>query len=171
MHRYALWLYGSPEYINFDPSLTAPEVFLELSDLHAHAAKLQDEAFENDLMDDTISHLIERFDEMLLEDFLAEFLRTNPAGSAGRKLVAGWLVWSIVASDVNPEALLQKNQDSSFYCDVVKALLKKKERERESGLMPPYVVSKCFYHNHVHTSKASCDTGDNHKAKIEKVMI
>lgn len=80
-------------------------------------------------MDAMIFHLTERFDEMLLEDFLAEFLQTNPSGSARRRRVADWLVWSMVASDVKPEALLQKVQDSSFCCDVVKALLNRKEKE------------------------------------------
>lgn len=122
-------------------------------------------------MDAMVSHLTERFDEMLLDDFLAEFLRSYPSGSAGRRFIADWLVWLMVASDVKPESLLQKIQDASFYCYVVKALLKKKEKEWESGSMPPYVVSKCFYHTHVHTSKAGCGAGDKHEAKIEKITV
>lgn len=36
--------------------------------------------------------------------------------------------------------------------------------------MPPYVASKCFYHNHAHTTKAGCGADAEHETEIEKVV-
>jgi hypothetical protein len=73
LRRYALWLYGSRDYATSDPSLTAPEFLLELSDLYIAAGMLQDEEFANRVMNAMILHLIQRSDKMPLKDFLGTF--------------------------------------------------------------------------------------------------
>ena len=153
LKRYALWLYASDDFATFDPSLSAPEFFLELNDLYNTAATLQDEGFANDIMDAMIVHLVQRCDEMRLEDFLNEFLQSNKKGSMSRKLIADWMVSSMVVSDVKPKDLLRQVADTDFCYAVAKAVLRKKS--------PPYLVSPCFYHAHENSDRAGC------RAKIE----
>ena len=98
--RYALWLCGSNDYATFDPSLTSSGLFLELSNLHIAAGILQDERFGNDMMGAMIAHLVGLSHEMLVEDFVVEFLQTNGEASIGRKLIADWVAWSNVVSDI-----------------------------------------------------------------------
>jgi len=154
--RYALWLYGSSEYATFDPSLTASELFLGLSNLHIAAGILQDEHFGDDVADAMVSHLVNWSHEMLLENFLIEFLQTNAKGSAGRKLIADWMMWSDVVSDVNCKNLVQQIQDADFCYAVAKAVLRKTCKEWEGDLVPPYVASPCFYHTHSDVARAGC---------------
>jgi hypothetical protein len=165
LRRYALWLYGSCDFATFDPSLTAPELFLELSELHNAAGMLQDESFGNEVMDAMVAHLITRYDQMLLEDFLTEFVRTNAKGTTGRKLIADWIVWSMVVSDVRPKDLLQRVQDADFCYAVAKAVLRKTCREWEGECVPPYTVSPCFYHVHSQADRAGCRV--ERKSRIE----
>lgn len=158
LKRYALWLYGNGDFAIFDPSLSAPESFLELSDLYIVAERLQDEGFANDLMNAMIVHLVQHCEEMRLQDFLTEFLQSNGKGSMGRKLIADWLVSSMVVSDAKPKDLLRQIQDADFCYAVAKAVLRKTCREWEGDLTPPYIVSPCFYHAHAYSNQARCGT-------------
>lgn len=117
-------------------------------------------------MDAMIAHLIQRFDQMLLEDFLADFLRINAKGSTGRKLIADWMVWSMVVSDVKPKKLLQQIQDADFCYAVAKAVLRKTCKEWEGDLVPPYVVSSCFYHTHTEAERAGCSVLRDARFKV-----
>jgi hypothetical protein len=150
LRRYALWLYGSGDFATFDPSLTTPEIFLELSNLHVASAALQDEIFGNEVIDLMITQ------EMLLEDFLAEFLRTNAKGSKGRKLIVGWITWSTFFSDVKPKALLKQIQDASFCRDLAKGVFRKMSMVLEGEAAPKYLVSPCFYHIHSQVDRGGC---------------
>jgi hypothetical protein len=114
LRRYALWLYGSTDYAIFDPSLTAPELLLELSGLHIAAGTLQDASFENDVMDAMILHLVRRSDEMLPECFLGKLLQSNVKASTGRKLMADWAAWSMGVSEDELKKLLEQAQDADF---------------------------------------------------------
>jgi hypothetical protein len=155
--RYALWLCDSSDYATFDPSLTASERFLELSNLHIAAGILQDERFGNDVTDAMISHLVGCSHKMVLEDFLVEFLQTNAKGSTGRKLIADWTAWSNdVASDAKSKSLLQQIQDADFCYAVAKAVWRKTFKEWDGDLVPPYMVSPCFYHTHSDVTRPSC---------------
>jgi hypothetical protein len=156
LKRYVLWLYGSSEYATFDPSLTAAELFLGLNNLHIAAGILQDEDFGNDMMDAMITHLVGRSNEMPLEDFLVEFLQTNVKGSAGRKLIADWVVWSNLAPDLKFEGFLREIQDTDFCYAVAKAVLRKTVKEWEGDFVPPHMVSPCFYHTPSDAPKLGC---------------
>jgi hypothetical protein len=171
LRRYALWLYGSGDFATFDSSLTAPELFLELSDLHVAAAVLQDENFGNEVIDLMIAHLTSRYQEMLLEDFLAEFLRTNPRGSKGRKLVVDWITWSTFFSDVKPEALLQQIQDADFCHALAKGGLKKMAMVLDGIPAPKYSVSTCFYHVHSQADRAGCNEEIKYETEDEDVIL
>lgn len=157
LKRYALWLCGSCEYATFDPSLTAPELFLELSNLRIAAGILQDDVFGNYIVDAMIAHLVGCSQDMLLEDFFVEFLQTNAKGSAGRKLIADWVVvWSNAASDVKFKSLLHQSYDANFCYAVARAALRKTGKEWESDFVPPYAVSSCSYHNHSVAARLGC---------------
>jgi hypothetical protein len=171
LKRYALWLYRSEDFATFDPSLTAPEVFLELSDLHVAAAALQDENFGNKVIDVMITHLTCRYQEMLLEDFLAEFLRTNVKGSTGRKLIVDWITWSTFYSDVKPKALVKQIQDDSFCRALAKGVFKKMSMVLEGGLAPKYLVSPCFYHVHSQVGRAGCGEEIKYETEDEDLIL
>jgi hypothetical protein len=148
LKRYALWLCGSSEYATFDPSLTAPELFLRLSNLHITAGILRDDAFGNDLMGAMLTHLFKRSDEMLLGNFLVRDLQTNAKGSAAHKLIADWVVWSNEVSEAKLMSLFQRVQDRDLCYEVAKAVLRKTGKEWEGNFLPPYLVSPCLYHTH-----------------------
>jgi hypothetical protein len=171
LKRYALWLYRSEDFATFDPSLTAPEIFLELSDLHVASAALQDEIFGNEVIDLMITHLIGRYEEMLLEDFLGEFLRSNAKGSTGRKLVVDWITWSTFFSDVKPKALLHQIQDADFCYALAKGVLKKMSMALEGDLAPKYLVSPCFYHVHSQVGRAGCGEEIKYEAEDEDEIL
>lgn len=119
------------------------------------------------MMDKMITHLIARFDEMLLENFLAEFLQTNAKGSMGRKLITDWIVWSMVVSDIKPKDLLRPIKDADFGYAVAKAVLRKTCREWDGDMVPPYVVSSCFYHVHAQANRAGCSVERKAVMKLE----
>jgi len=152
LKRYKLWLYGSNDYAMFDPSLTTPELLLELSDLHIAAEMLQDQGFANEVMDVMVSHLIRRSDEMLPQEFLARFLQTTARDSIGRKLIVDWIAWSMPVSYNEVKKLLKQVQDADFAYAVAKAVLRKTCKEWEGELVPPYVVSPSLYHIHFEIS-------------------
>jgi hypothetical protein len=165
--RYALWLYGSRDYATLDPSLTAPEFLLELRDLHIAAGMLQDKEFANRVMNAMILHLIQRSDKVPLKDFLSTFLQTNMKGSAGRKLMADWIVWSAGELDVRSMSNLQQLQDAHFFYAVARAGLRKTRKEWEGDLMPPYVLSLCLYHTHLNVGRSGCNVLKETEMKSE----
>jgi hypothetical protein len=171
LKRYALWLYRSEDFATFDPSLTAPEIFLELSDLHVASAVLQDETFGNEVIDLMIAHLTGRYQEMLLEDFLAEFLRTNVKGSTGRKLIVDWITWSTFFSDVKPKALIKQIQDDSFCRALAKGVFKKMSMVLEGEPAPKYLVSPCFYHVHSQVGRAGCGGEIKYETEEEDLIL
>jgi hypothetical protein len=171
LKRYALWLYGSGDFATFDPSLTAPEIFLELSDLHVASAALQDEIFGNEVIDLMITHLTSRYQEMLLEDFLAEFLRTNAKGSKGRKLIVDWITWSTFFSDVKPKALIKQIQDASFCRALAKGVFKKMSMVLEGDPVPKYLVSPCAYHVHSQVDRAGCGEEIKYETEEEDLIL
>jgi hypothetical protein len=171
LRRYALWLYGSGDFATFDPSLTAPEVFLELSDLHVASAVLQDETFGNEVIDMMITHLTGRYQEMLLEDFLAEFLRTNVKGSTGRKLIVDWITWSTFFSDVKPKALIKQIEDASFCRALAKGVFKKMSMVLEGESAPKYLVSPCFYHIHSQVDRGGCGEEIRDETEDEDLVL
>jgi hypothetical protein len=171
LKRYALWLYRSEDFATFDTSLTAPEIFLEFSDLHVASAVLQDETFGNEVIDLMITHLTGRYQEMLLEDFLAEFLRTNVEGSTGRKLIVDWITWSTFFSDVKPKALLKQIQDASFCRALAKGVFKKMSMILEGEPAPTYLVSPCFYHVHSQVDRAECGGEIKYETEDEDVIL
>lgn len=122
-------------------------------------------------MDAMIAHLVTRFDEMLLEDFLAEFLQMNTKGSMGRKLIADWIVWSMVVSDIKPKDLLRPIEDAGFCYAVAKAVLRKTCREWDGDLVPPYVVSSCFYHTHSQADRAGCSVERKPESKLGDLIV
>lgn len=156
LKRYKLWLHGSGDFAMFDPSLTAPELLLELSDLHIAAEMLQDQGFANEVMDVMVSHLTRRSDEMLPQEFLARFLQTNARDSTGRKLIVDWIAWSMPVSDSEVKKLLKQVQDANFAYAVAKAVLRKTCREWEGNFVPPYMVSPDLYHAHSEAGRTCC---------------
>jgi hypothetical protein len=171
LRRYALWLYGSGDFATFDSSLTASELFLELSDLHVAAGVLQDETFGNEIIDMMTTHLTGRYQEMLLEDFLAEFLRINVKGSTGRKLIMDWITWSTFYSDVKPKASIKQIQDDSFCRALAKGVLKKMSMALEGDPAPKYLVSPCFYHLHSQADKAGCGEEIKYETEDEGLIL
>ena len=151
LRRYALWLYGSSEYATFDPSLTAPKLLLELSDLHIAASIVGDESFANDVTHAMILHLVRRSNEIPLPE-----LQTNAKGSTGRKLMADWVVWSMEVPDVELKKNLEEVQDADFGYAVAKAMLRKTCKEWEGDLLPPYIASPCLYHTHLQLGSVGC---------------
>jgi hypothetical protein len=118
-----------------------------------------------------ITHITSRYQEMLLEDFLAEFLRTNVKGSTGRKLIVDWITWSTFFSDVKPKALIKQIQDDSFCRALAKGVFKKMSMVLEGEPAPKYLVSPCFYHVHSQVGRAECGGEIKYEAEDEDLIL
>jgi hypothetical protein len=88
-------------------------------------------------------------------------------GSAGRKLMADWIVWPAGELDIRSMSILQQLQDSDFCYAVARAGLRMTRKEWEGDLMPPYVLSPCLYHTHLNVGRIGCNVLKETETKSE----